>query len=92
VLYTAKCFWPGVTEDDLRLAAAQAEREIRNPSTTFRGALYLPGDELVLCLFDAASRTDVKQASEQAGMPCERVIETLWVAPHDDEGDSTCAS
>jgi hypothetical protein len=55
VLYTAKCFWPGVTEDDLRLPAAQAEREIRNPSTTFRGALYLPGDELVLCLFDAAS-------------------------------------
>jgi hypothetical protein len=91
MLYTAKCFWPGVTKDDLRRAAAQAEREIRDPTTTFRGALYFPADELVLGLFDAASRPDVKQASEQAGMPCERVIETVWVTPHQG-GDSTCAS
>jgi hypothetical protein len=76
VLYTAKCFWPGLTEDDLRLATARAETET---GTTFQGALYLPGDELVLCLFEASSRADVKQASERAGMPCERVIESLWV-------------
>jgi hypothetical protein len=81
VLYTAKCFWPGLTEDDLRLAAARAETETETTRTTFRGALYLPGDDLVLCLFDADSRTDVKQASERAGMPCERVIERLWVSP-----------
>jgi hypothetical protein len=92
VLYAAKCFWPGVTEDDLRLAAAQAERETRLATTTFRGALYLPGDELVLCLFDAGSRADVKQVSERAGMPCERVIETVWVAPHEEGADLTCAS
>ena len=80
MLYTAKCFWPGLTEDDLCLAAARAESETANAGTTFQGALYLPGDELVLCLFDADSRADVKQASEHAGMPCERVIESLWVA------------
>ena len=80
MLYTAKCFWPGLTEDDLRLAAARAATATRNTGTTFQGALYLPGDELVLCLFDADSRADVKQASEHAGMPCERVIESLWVA------------
>ena len=51
------------------------------PQTVFRGALYLPGDELVLCLFDSASRASVKRASELAGMPCERVIETVWVGP-----------
>jgi hypothetical protein len=79
VLYTAKCFWPGLTEDDLRLAAARAESETENTQTAFQGALYLPGDELVLCLFEADSRADVKQASERAGMPCERVIESLWV-------------
>ena len=79
VLYTAKCFWPGLTEAELRIAAARAESETGNAGTTFQGALYLPGDELVLCLFDADSRAAVKQASERAGMPCERVIETLWV-------------
>jgi hypothetical protein len=82
MLYTAKCFWPGVTEDELRLAAARAVGETgERPSTAFRGALYLPGAELVLCLFDSSSRAGVKRASERAGMPCERVIETVWVEP-----------
>ena len=82
MLYTAKCFWPGVTEDELRLAAARAEDDTEGPpQTVFRGAVYLPGDELVLCLFDSASRASVKRASELAGMPCERVIETVWVGP-----------
>jgi hypothetical protein len=74
VLYTAKCFWPGVTEETLRSAAIRA-------GSTFRGALYLPGDELVLCLFESSSPALVKRASEDAGMPCERVIETVWVDP-----------
>jgi hypothetical protein len=89
VLYTAKCFWPGVTEDVLRLAAARAGGETwQRPSTGFRGGLYLPPDELVLCLFDAASRAEVKRASEAAGMPCERVIESVWVAPR---GGTSCS-
>jgi len=79
VLYTAKCFWPGVTEGELRLAAGRTGAASRSLQATFRGALYLPDDELVLCLFDAASRLDAKQASERAGMPCERVMETVWV-------------
>ncbi len=87
MLYTAKCFWPGVTEDDLELAAARIGRETDEPSqTTFRGALYLPGDELVLCLFDSSSRAGVKRASERAGLPCERVIETVWVEPQRAKG------
>jgi hypothetical protein len=92
MLYTAKCFWPGLTEDELQRAAAQAGSESgERPRTTFRGALYLPGDELVLSLFESASRASVKAASERAGMPCERVIETVWVAPHKRRGMDGCA-
>jgi hypothetical protein len=88
MLYTAKCFWPGVSERELRIAAAQAGSPIaERPRTAFRGALYLPDDELVLCLFDAASRAAVKRASERAGMPCERIIETVWVATQSGEGE-----
>ena len=80
MLYAAKCFWPGVTEDELRLAAERARSEADGArQAVFRAALFLPGDELVLCLFESASAAAVKQASEQAGMPCERVIETVWV-------------
>jgi uncharacterized protein (DUF2126 family) len=90
MLYTAKCFWPGVTEDELRIAAARARVDATTPRTTFRGALYLPGDELVLCLFDSVSAASVKGTSEHAGMPCERVIETVWIASTDEEG-SRCS-
>jgi hypothetical protein len=83
VLYAAKCFWPGVTEDELRVAVARAEGQTRGRQrTVFRGALYLPGDELVLGLFESSTRAEAKRASDEAGMPCERVIETIWVAPH----------
>jgi hypothetical protein len=91
MLYTAKCFWPGVTEDELRLAVTRAGSETgERPPASFQGALYLPGDELVLCLFDSASRASVKRASERAGLPCERVIETVWVAPHPRGGCKPC--
>ena len=86
MLYTAKCFWPGVSEADLAAAAARARHTAgEHPQTTFRGALYLPGDELVLCLFDSPSRAGVKRASEEAGMPCERVIESVWIEPRLEE-------
>ena len=87
MLYTAKCFWPGVNEGDVRLAAARARS---TSATTFRGALYLPGDELVLSLFDSPSRAAVKQASEASGMPCERVIETVWIAATPKGGTTSC--
>ena len=79
MLYTAKCFWPGAGESEIRLAAARASREAVEHHAGFRGALYLPSDELLLCLFEATSPSSVKSESESAGMPCERVMETVWI-------------
>jgi hypothetical protein len=91
MLYTAKCYWPGVVEDELRLAAALADGKTgETRPALFRGALYLPGDELVLGLFESSTPADVKRASDDAGMPCERVIETVWIAPRN-QGGTTCA-
>lgn len=82
MLYTAKCYWPGVTEDDLRDAADRAlQQGNTGDRPVFRGLLYLRGDETALSLFEADSPAAVKQASESVGMPCERVIATVWVAP-----------
>jgi hypothetical protein len=81
MLYTAKCFWPGAGESEIRLAAARASSEAVQHHAGFRGALYLPADELVLCLFEAMSPSSVKSESESAGLPCERVMETVWIGP-----------
>jgi hypothetical protein len=92
MLYAAKCYWPGVTEDVLREAAGRAHQENKAGGSRpfFRGLLYLPGDETALSLFEADSTASVKQASERVGMPCERVIATVWVAP-DLKGERPCS-
>ena len=79
MLYTAKCFWPGAGESEIRLAAARASGDAVQHDAGFRGALYLPADELVLCLFDATSSLAVKNECKLAAMPCERVMETVWI-------------
>lgn len=77
MLFTAKCYWPGV-ESELRAAIGSlADSE----DTVCRGALHLPGDALVLCVFESSSRAAVKRACEHAGLPCERLIETVLVPP-----------
>jgi hypothetical protein len=92
MLYTAKCYWPGVTENELWDAADRAHQQNdTNERPVFRGLLYLRGDETALSLFEADSPASVKQASESVGMPCERVIATVWVAP-DLKGGTRCSS
>ena len=92
VLYAAKCYWPGVTEKVLRGVADKARQQNdTGEQAVFRGLLYLPGDETALSLFEADSAASVKHASESVGMPCERVIATVWVAP-DLKGGARCSS
>jgi hypothetical protein len=81
MLYTAKCFWPGAGESEIRRAAARASCDAVQRHARFRGALYVPADEIVLCLFEAPSSLWVKSECKSAAMPCERVMETLWIAP-----------
>ena len=76
-LFTVKCFWPGVTEEALRVAAARVDAD----DAVFRGAYLLSGDDLVLALFEGESAFAVKRAGARAGMPCERVMETVWITP-----------
>jgi hypothetical protein len=85
MLYSAKCYWPAVTAGELEEAADRALALIAlMPSgwrPVYRGSLLFPGDEIVLCLFEAGSPTAVRRASDGAGIPCERVMDTVWVPP-----------
>jgi hypothetical protein len=84
-LYAAKCFWPGVTERALARAAAVAATAAH---AGYRGSLLFPEDELALCLFDAATRAAVRRTTERAGIPCERVMKSLWL-PHPSQKEDT---
>ncbi len=82
MLYAAKCYWPGVTRGELEQVAARAAGALPGPGArgvTYRGSLLFAKDDLVLCLFDGPSPMAVKWASDQAGIPCERVMDSVWL-------------
>lgn len=84
MLYAVKCYWPGVSVRELeRVAALAAQCERRSPrnAVAYLGALLFADDELVLCLFEGPSRATVEHASERAGIPGERLIRSIWLAP-----------
>jgi hypothetical protein len=84
MLYAAKCYWPGVTETDIDQVADRAAPIASEPDregVVYLGSLLFAGDDLVLCLFEGPSRTAVMQASENAGIPCKRLMGSVWLKP-----------
>jgi hypothetical protein len=83
VLYTAKCYWPGVTPTDLtQLAARAAEASAAATSQVgYLGSLWLVDDDLVLCLFEGDSRAEVQRIGERARIPFERLMTSTWLKP-----------
>ncbi len=75
-------YWPGVTEADVRLAAA-ALRAAGGPDIRYLGSILMPGDEVVLFRFDAASARQVAASSERAGLRCDRVVPAVFLDPPD---------
>jgi Nickel responsive protein SCO4226-like len=83
MLYAAKCYWPGVDERELSRVTARARHagssSARDEGVAYVGSLLFAEDDLVLCLFEAPSRAAVKRASDRAGIPCERVMDSAWL-------------
>ena len=97
MLYAAKCYWPGVTETELRRAADRAARDAETTAgsesdVAYFGSILFPDDALVLCMFEASSRPAVWELSRRAGIPCERVMDSVWLARPLLERNQRCAS
>jgi hypothetical protein len=87
MLYAAKCYWPGVSQADVESVAARVAGLHLGRDLSYRGSLLFSDDELVLCLFESASRAEVKRVSERVGIPCERVMDSVWLEPHPTGGE-----
>jgi hypothetical protein len=80
--YLVECYWPGVNRERLavsakRLRAATSALREEGRDVTF-GSILVPADESVFCLFDGIE-ADARAASGQAGVPFERVLESLRI-------------
>jgi hypothetical protein len=81
--YLVECYWPGVSVE-LLVAAARRTRSAtsalrrRGRNVDFLGSILVPADETVFSLFRGCEE-DVRTASTRAGLPFERVLESLHV-------------
>lgn len=84
--HVAECLLPGLS----RATAEELGRRVRQElagapggQVSFLGALLMPADEVLLCLF-AGPEADVRAVSERAGVPFERILACVavsWRAP-----------
>lgn len=73
--YVAECFWPGVGEDDLRALDQRLGAAVAGLAVRYLGSLLIHDDEVVLCLFEGPVAA-VRQVTERAGLPYERILRT----------------
>jgi hypothetical protein len=79
--YLVECFWPSVSPEQLadvetRVEAAASALRGEGREIDFVGSILVIVDESVFCLFDGCE-TDVRSVSQEAGIPFERVLETV---------------
>jgi hypothetical protein len=85
--YVAECYWPGVTRDDLAqldarvLASVDRKSRVRE-RVRYLGALLLPTDEVVFCLFDAPSADAVEVVARRANIPFDRILQSVNIPSH----------
>jgi hypothetical protein len=72
----AECLLPGLTLPAAEALAQRIQAELAGQphcGVVFLGAVLMPGDEVLLCLF-SGSPAAVRAVSDQAGLPYERIL------------------
>ena len=74
--YFVECYWPGVSRAKLTAAVDRLDDDqVRCLDT-----ILVTADEIVLCVVEAPSETEIRIAASRAGLPQERVVECVQVA------------
>ena len=82
--YLVECYWPGVSEPQLLHAIARTGSDgetVTDDGVRLVDSVLIPTDEIVLCVFEGSSEGAVRAAALRAGLPAERVVESVRVSP-----------
>jgi len=84
--FVVECYVTGVDDAAVRQSAGRAAAEVRRldlpPSEVeYLGALLMAVDEVVLHAFRAIDGELVRRVSTAAGLPFERIVESVEVLP-----------
>ena len=75
--YLVECLWPGVSEELLAETARAATAESGVDEVSCLETILVPQDEIVFCLFAGPSAERVGDVARHAGLPVERVSESV---------------
>lgn len=85
-IYITERHLPGVTLHQFRTtqqaALASSERYTAAGKVVhYLRSICIPGDDQILCLFEANDPTHVRDVNEAAGLPFTRIVEALELIP-----------
>ena len=87
--HVAECLLPGLSRATAEALGRRVRQEIAGPPGSpvcYLGALLMPEDEVLLCLF-AGPEAEVRAVSERAGLPFERILTCAAVGWRTGAGD-----
>ena len=77
----AECLVPGITSAAAEALAGRIAAELAiaaDSGVSFIGAILMPGDEVLMCVFDGPPDR-VRAVSERSGLPFERIVPCDWI-------------
>jgi hypothetical protein len=86
VVYVVERYLPGTSSEELRtlvrrLASTTSELRAEGTDVRYLGSTIVPGDEACFCQFEASSEEAVAEANRRAGVPFDRIVTGVAVAP-----------
>jgi hypothetical protein len=81
--FVVECYWPDMTEEHVedaleRLARSGGEGPDRDPVRSL-GCILVPSDGMALFLFRGPSSAMVRDHSEKAEVPFDRIVESIQI-------------
>jgi hypothetical protein len=79
--HVAECLMPGMSRATAEALGRRVRQELAalpGRRVTFLGSLLMPEDEVLLCLF-AGPEAEVREVSERAGVPFERILACMGI-------------
>jgi len=81
--FVVECYWPEISEEQVRetLSRLAPSPTLGDPAEAVQslGCILVPSDGMVLFLFRGASQDLVRDRSETAEVPFDRIVESIYI-------------
>jgi uncharacterized protein DUF4242 len=81
VVYVVERYLPGFSRLELERQLERLEHMTRGTPVRYLGSTIVPDDEACFCQFEGRSEEAVAEANRRAGIPFDRIVAAVAVAP-----------